>query len=129
MKINREELAWAAGLFDGEGWIGVTFSGPYCSIKITLTQVDRKVLDRFNNATLRLGAVGDQSYNYVSRPNARPQFSFQVSKFEAVQAIIAMIYPFLSPIKQQQSISALKKYDEWYQTSRHITQKSVHSTL
>jgi hypothetical protein len=40
--VNREELAWAAGFFDGEGCFSFADKAGYASVSIV--QVDRKPL-------------------------------------------------------------------------------------
>ena len=97
--MNREELAWAAGFFDGEGGTYI-----YRSRRLTLTisQIHPEVLHRFKDAIGGLGFFGGP---YVKRtqPTAQPWWQFRTSRFEHVQAIIAMLWPFLSSVKREQA--------------------------
>lgn len=115
MDINREELAWAAGLFDGEGHSSLAFrqrkSTKYASILVDVSQRDRRVLDRFQVAVNGIG--------HVYGPYTNGMHSYRVNNFEGVQAVIAMIYQFLSPVKQQQCLNTLKQYHEWWPTIKH----------
>jgi hypothetical protein len=112
---SREELAWAAGLFDGEGCIGVYpgirqnrhNTSHYITLQMSIGQSDRQVLDRFYQAVGRLGNVGGP-YTYAYK--LAPYYRWQARKFEHVQAIVAMLWTFLSPIKRQQATEALLKW-------------------
>jgi hypothetical protein len=99
--VNREELAWAAGLFDGEGYVGVrpVQGTARLFLQVQMTQVDRRVLDRFQSAVMGLGKVYGP---YPRGGNSKPQFRFMTGKFEHSQAIMAMLWNWLSPVKREQ---------------------------
>lgn len=127
MRINREELAWAAGLFDGEGNIRTASynkhlkgdSNLHMALRLTVAQSDRRVLDRFKEAVGGLGQVLGPYDHMKYGISRKPHFTFQAANFEAAQAIIAMLYPFLSPVKREQSLQALKQYNKWYVSVEH----------
>ena len=104
IKINRESLAWAAGFFDGEG--SVSFTGDRLNRYplITIQQNDPEVLYRFRDAVAFLGVVHGP---YSRRDGGNPFYNYQVSSFEKVQAVIAMLWPFLSVIKKSQAHNIL----------------------
>lgn len=105
---KREELAWAAGLFDGEGHVGSGTHRP--DIYLSVSQVDRRVLDRFCSA-VALGAVyGPYDHPVIQRRgNEQPRFYFQTQRFETVQAIVAMLWTWLSPVKRDQARITLQR--------------------
>ena len=110
----REELAWSAGLFDGEGHIGARTGdhsqGPWkrLDLYISISQVDRRVLDRFRDA-VGVGSVNGPYLHPViaARGNEQPRFYFQTQRFEHIQAVVAMLWPWLGEVKRQQAIGAL----------------------
>jgi hypothetical protein len=105
IKLNREELAWAAGFFDGEGSTSLRqIKGGYSGLTLDIGQKDREVLDRFQAAVGGLGKV----YFNPSRP-ASP-YSFTTGRFETIQAILAMLWPFLGTLKRAQAFRALTTY-------------------
>ena len=115
--MNREELAWAAGFFDGEGWVGLSGRGKQLSIRVV--QVDRRVLDRFA-AALGLGRVtGPRTRR---NPKWRPMYVYQVGGFPITQAIMAMLWRWMSPVKREQfakaSSTVLPRLGRWH---RHQT--------
>lgn len=123
MDINREELAWAAGLFDGEGSIYIRKEKAKTSdrilkyIQIDIGQTDRQVLDRFQKAVNGLGKVYGP---YTTRSRVHKEWNqrweFKGASFEHVQAIIAMLYQFLSPVKQGQTLGYLQEMREYFDT-------------
>lgn len=100
---TREELAWAAGVFDGEGWASSARYSPKTGGKTaTLTlgvgQADREMPDR-----LVMGLGIGNVYGPGKRVTGRtPMFSFKVFGFEHVQAVTAMIWPWLGTPKRKQ---------------------------
>lgn len=104
--MDREALAWAAGFFDGEGHTGRATHGRKRPI-VTITQVDRRVLDRFR-AAVGVGRV----YGPYTRVlgNRQPVFNFQTTTFEQTQAIVAQLWGRLSRPKQEQAARALRGY-------------------
>lgn len=104
----REELAWSAGLFDGEGWVGVVDTPkqtrpPFA--RLSVIQADRRVLDRFRE-TVGVGRVFGPYRNYGG-PDRKPRFDFSAVHLPQVQAIVAMLWAFLSPVKREQARAAL----------------------
>lgn len=107
MNINREELAWAAGLYDGEGcttYKSSTNRQPVMSI----SQNNPFVLKRFKQAV----GVGEVYGPYVrkGKPNTRPIWNWQSGGFETTQVTIAMIWQWLSPQKREQAVKVFGQY-------------------
>ena len=112
--IDREELAWAAGFFDGEGYIaarnGKGVKAYRLLMRMNITQKDRRVLDRFA-AAVGLGRV------YGPYRGDRHMLQFSCEGFERVQAIVGMIWAWLSPVKREQARRALHAAVASYRTS------------
>lgn len=107
--VNREEfdsheLAWSAGLFDGEGWVG-RYKTKRSEVRLEITQCDRRVLDRFRAAVLGIGSITGPWSD--GRPNHRPKWQYQAAGAYQAQAVIAMIWRWLSPVKRDQATSAM----------------------
>ena len=109
MTTVREELAWAAGFFDGEGCCGIRSKSG--NLYVHISQNDRKVLDRFKQAVGDVGHVNEFVDNYLNRNGTR--FQYQIGSFEGVQAVVVMIWIWLSPIKREQIVKAFNKYYEF----------------
>jgi hypothetical protein len=105
---DREQLAWAAGFYDGEGSAGCYKNRKHWSRLVVGVSQNRQpdepypaILERFRSA---VGGFGDirplgpaQSRRYVWR----------VEDFEHGQAVIVMLWPFLSAVKRRQATAAL----------------------
>ena len=103
--MEREELAWAAGLFDGEGCFHFllqrrkdTSLQPLTQTR--MTQVDREVLDRFQ-AAVGLGTV------YGPYPKNSP-WQYAAYGFEKTQAIVAKLWSWLGSQKRAQAVAVLQ---------------------
>ena len=84
---SREICAWAAGLLEGEGWIGR---------EVGLQMTDLDVVMRFADA------FGMPVYGPYTRERKKPIYSTKVQRFEAKQAIIAAVWPWLGKRRREQ---------------------------
>jgi hypothetical protein len=104
--IDREELAWAAGFFDGEGCFCYTKSGRYVGVRVAQTALEP--LERFRTALVNVGKIyGPYQQKHRDRWSKKPQFAYQVTGHERVQAIAAMLWFKLGSAKRAQATRAL----------------------
>lgn len=88
MKI---ELAWAAGLFEGEGSIHAQTSGGRKYLLLNLSSTDKDVVERFARA-MQCGKVYGP---YTEKNPLRPRWSWHAkNKADAAQAV-ELLEPFL----------------------------------
>lgn len=113
---NREELAWAAGFWDGEGCTTPQrHKTGAVSLHLTVHQVFRPNLERFYAAIGGLGKL----YGPEIRNTGKPISSWATGKFEHGQAVIAMLWPFLSQDKKDQYkrvLAEIKAVPNWHLT-------------
>jgi len=109
---DTHELAWAAGFFDGEGNIRAKLNKQsprsYYYLAISINQVDPQVLERFRRA-VGVGKVAgpyDRS-RYAGAFSRKPQWTYEAYSFEKIQAVLAMLWKWLSPVKQEQARTAI----------------------
>lgn len=111
--MNRENLAWAAGLFDGEGcfFLGGRKRGGRVEtwIETRITQAHPEVLHRFREA-LGMGRVYGPYGR--SKSNHRPQWQYVIYGLQGTQATIAMLWPWLGTVKRGQASSVLLRLRE-----------------
>lgn len=119
LQINREELAWAAGFFDGEGCFGIDkrFSAPY----VRVSQKDRRALDRFVEVT-GLGRVYFRNGNGKYRGDTHIHW-IAISGFEQTQALGAMLWQWLSPVKRDQFKKMLATFHDDKMVSRRYRKR------
>lgn len=118
---DREELAWAAGWFDGEGCIGLYSQGPRNStiqrLSLSIAQAESRFnLDRFKQAVGGVGVVGGPYHR-----GHKPVYRYNAVGFRSVQAVGAMLWFKLGAPKRLQvskSLSAAIRYHRRQQKQR-----------
>ena len=104
------ELAWYAGLVDGEGTFGIQRQkGRRSEIPhIQAGQVDRRVLDRFRAAV----GVGKVYGPYAPRhPGHSLYCYYRATGIDATKQAHELLAPYLSQAKQELAEKALKARD------------------
>ena len=110
MEVNTHELAWAAGFYDGEGSTVIGRQGRTPQLRVQLAQIDPQVLERFKAA---VGGLGNITGPYKSRsPKHKEKWIYFSSRFEHAQAVIALLWRFLSPVKREQALKAMHIYKQ-----------------
>ena len=101
--IDRERLAWAAGLFEGEGCIFV--SKKHRNVSISVKMTDEDSVRRFHSY-IGLGKVTGP----VPRKNPRwkPYWVWAVYNFEYVQAALALLWDGLGQRRQDKAIETIQ---------------------
>ena len=126
------ELAWAAGFFDGEAWIGTrkdSRGSRAATTNIKIHQVDRAPLDRFRVA-VGVGTVYGP-YAHGRRNDGTPKtiFSYQTNKWSDSQAVVGMLWRFLSSPKRRQAAESLRELHvdpEWHSSARLLGPGAKH---
>jgi hypothetical protein len=98
----REELAFAAGLFEGEGSFKFHTSSRRPRAVISMTDLDS--LSRFRLA-VGMGRITGP-YNYTG---GKDYYTYQIDGFEKVQALLAMLWPWLGERRQRRGAEVLKQ--------------------
>lgn len=107
---SREDLAWAAGLFEGEGCIRAATDRQSKArwegrAYLDISQSEREVLDRFHQI---VGTQFGKVYGPYPKPNRKPYFRYMCTRFEQTQQIVILLWPWLSSRRRQQATLALK---------------------
>ena len=103
---DREELAWAAGFFDGEGCFSWATKGRFgCAV---IAQTDRAALDRFQAAVASIGKTyGPYAQRQRDGWNRKHRWSYRVHRREEVQAVAALLWFKLGAIRRAQATKIL----------------------
>lgn len=96
------EIAWAAGLFEGEGCFTVsTSNGKYRQARVKLRSTDEDVVRRFHQA-IGLGTVREDSY--FKRSNGyKTQWEWYARSAEVVQ-VIDMLLPWMCSRRRERAL-------------------------
>jgi hypothetical protein len=113
---REEQLAWAAGFFDGEGT--TSSSGEWDTPRMTVPQAGPtmpEVLVLFQ-AIVGFGSI----LGPVLAPGHQPYWTLAVSGPKALR-VLELLRPFLGPVKRQQADAALRRYRRHPTPSHRIT--------
>jgi hypothetical protein len=103
------EVYWAAGLFEGEGFISTTDKSHNIGIDMT----DRDVLERFQRA-VGLGVI----YGPYNKGSSRkPMFAWRVGGRQDREHVLRLLYPLLSVRRQEAADRFLE---------RHVMRRPMH---
>lgn len=112
LRIDREALAWAAGIFDGEGWCSSARYNAKGGMTATLTlgvaQAHPEMLQRL--ATV----IG---FGKITQPRKQVHgrtfmYSWKVYGFEQVQVVFALLWTWLGSVKREQIMRCLQEARE-----------------
>lgn len=112
LPFDRCELAWAAGLFDGEGSITLPPAG-HGAPRLELPQASAD--GHPHSSLLRLhhvvgvGRISGPRY-LKSSWSKLPQCRWEATSFESAQAVIAMLWPYLGRVKRDEAHGAFAAY-------------------
>jgi hypothetical protein len=113
---NQSELAWAAGFFDGEGYIGLAHQHwqGRCrrQMHAHVSQTDERPLWRFRHA-VGFGRITRRPDSPKRPIHWKRQWRWDVSSFEHTQALMAMLWKFLSTPKREQARLAILAAKDW----------------
>ena len=110
MAYSREDVAWAGGLFEGEGSFSFQSRSDrkahYALARLSMS--DEDVVRRFADV------VGFGSVNgpYQYRPDRKPMFVWTVQGLERVQAFGAAVWPWLGTRRRTRLAEILRGHGE-----------------
>lgn len=116
---TAEDYAWAAGFFDGEGYVhakrGKRKSDPqrftYTQIILDIAQKERELLDRFASI-VGVGKVYGPYRNGASGHNAsHSAYRFMVCKYTHVRRVYSYIAPWLGAKRRRQFQEAFEFWE------------------
>jgi len=103
--LDPREIAWAAGLFEGEGSIGASRNRKKKTQTplLQLSMTDGDTVQRFASI-LGLG----RTYRPYDRGlNCKPSYTWRLTSFEKAQAVIAMFWPWLGVRRKKRALEIL----------------------
>lgn len=118
--MRETDRAWAAGFWDGEGCVSLTYrsygysTNPIPRIVVQVAQVDRRVLDKFQ----KIMGYGNILGPYKPKTkNSNPYYVWRVEGNTHLQEIFDILGPYLSEAKTEQMQRALDARKHWEETA------------
>jgi len=109
--INRENLAYAAGLFDGEGTSRFSlYNGKNRTIRLAVKMTDVEPLRRFWEATNHKCKVYGPYRERAWKNFYRDNYQVVVQNFEEFQFIMCLLWNWLSQPKRNQFRETVTAY-------------------
>lgn len=99
--MTPEEIAWAAGLFEGEGCFTGASRGRFC---MKMSMCDEEVIRRFHR-TVGMGGVSGP--HKPTGLGTLMHWEWRSERFEHMQAIVAMFWPWLSTRRRNRAAEVL----------------------
>jgi hypothetical protein len=106
------ELAWVAGFFDGEGYVGASGSSGMRTLEMSIAQATTaSVPATLTRVRLALGVGSLYGPRMPRSPWSKlPQYVWRTNAFEEVQFVTATLWTWLGPVKRAQAREALLRY-------------------
>jgi len=101
--MNREDIIWAAGLLEGEGYFCVDKSG---QIRVTCVMTDEDVL---LNLKEKIGGVVNVRPYTINSKN-KTQYRWQLHGKDKIYVFIVAIYSFMGQRRKTKIIEMIKCY-------------------
>jgi len=132
--MNKKDIIWLAGFFDGEGCINITKFRQYICPRIMVSNTNKKVLEFIQENYG--GDIRENSTNKKNHPNWKSGYTYRLQHTKAVK-FIKDIFPYLK-VKKEQAKLLLQFYNKSYlvtikqptlnakyRTIRKLTQKAL----
>jgi hypothetical protein len=110
LAANEAAIAWAAGLFEGEGCI--TQDSRSGLPRIELAMSDEDVVTRFISI-VGYGNLKIKEFS-VYKPHYKPQWRWAIQKASEVNRILTMFLPYLGQRRAYKALNALDILDNIY---------------
>jgi hypothetical protein len=98
---TRENIAWLAGILEGEGCFSCDRGRPRIQVRMT----DKDVLER----CVFISGFG-RIYGPINKPNRKPMWYWKVTNSEKSYALICAVYPFLMSRRAEKIRSVVSGY-------------------
>jgi hypothetical protein len=100
---RQVDVAWAAGVFEGEGCISFTTYKDKKYPRLSVGMTDKDIVERF----VAIVGFGSVSGPKQQKPHWKPRYDWQVCNRTEVQRILSMFLPWLGNRRAYKALNAL----------------------
>jgi hypothetical protein len=109
--VSAESIAWAAGLFEGEG--SVVYTPKNMSMGLQMKLTDRDILQRFADAVdSKCRIYGPYAHKDAHSLGSLPVYHWRMTGIFDVQRVLRLFWPYLGERRRAQAALALARYVE-----------------
>lgn len=101
--MHSHDIAWAAGLFEGEGCITTAGNGWQLQLRMTDSDVVKRFIDVVQYGNFRREAWFDKG----KRPGSKPVYGWRIGKSSEVRRILDMFLPYFGERRAYKALNAL----------------------
>ncbi len=106
---NITELAWLAGIMDGEGYLGISQSSrsidknktQYLNVRISIANTNKKMIDKIEKIYSKLGILGSYTTYQQKKDWQKSVYYVNLSTRKDVKNLLNLVSPFLVNKKSQ----------------------------
>jgi hypothetical protein len=113
VEVSRERIAWAAGLFEGEGYFAYQLTrGKHLVLRAGINMTDEDVITKFQSVIGGQGKV----YPYISPhcSHHKKQYRLLLEGFERFQFVATLFWPWLGERRRARIKELLSMAREYY---------------
>jgi hypothetical protein len=115
MTATNEEIAWLAGILDGEGMVCFSRKGKLNpQVKVSIRNTCPYMISKISNILSRLAANYTYSMEYKDHPKWKPSIRIQVNGLDSVKRFLSACYPYLTTKREEASL--MLAYVSWRET-------------
>lgn len=107
---NHIDLAWAAGLFEGEGSIAAHQKN---AISLAVAMTDKDVLDKFAKIINYGRVYGPYKYNQKAKKNNKAYYRWMIADKVGVLAVWKLLEPMLGLRRHEQWLALEPRIKNW----------------
>jgi hypothetical protein len=119
--VDKTDIAWAAGFFDGEGCIRINKTKNQYILQIFVRQVDPKPIYKFQGV-FSVGAINYREKSVDTNENARPIYTWSTAAGTAVQ-VLKLMYPYLISKNEQADLAIEFQSTVHYTGGKRVTEE------
>lgn len=116
--INQTDIAYAAGVFDSEGTLGIYKIGKYKQLKVQMYNTNQKLLSWFKN---KFGGAVSGPFIRKDFPQRKPQWQWSISLSRGAELFLKLIEGYA--IEKQEKIKEALEFCEEYKPRISRTKK------
>lgn len=107
-----ENIAWAAGLFEGEGTFTIKRKGEYRTCYVAVSMSDEDIIERFAQIMRPLHDGAVRAHQHSTRPHTKTMYTWSCTRLDGYMDICETFLPWLGTRRKAQALAVLVEWAE-----------------